>query len=139
MLSAENRETVRLYWDEFINKKNLALAERILAPSFLSYDPLGPAPVGRDIFVGMLTELFGSFPDIHYTAEEEFAETSKLAIRWTMSATHEGSFIGIAPTGTKVSMSGVDMLYLSAGKIEALRVEANLLGLAQQLGAVPAF
>jgi predicted ester cyclase len=138
MLSAENRETVRLYWDEFINKKSLALAERIFASSFLLYDPLSPSPVGRDVFVGMLTELFSSFPDAHYTAEEEFAESSKLAIRWTMRATHQGPFLGIAPTGKTVSMSGVDMLYLAAGMIEALRVEADLLGLAHQLGAVPA-
>jgi predicted ester cyclase len=138
MLTADNRDTVRLYWDEFINRKNLALAERILAPGFLLHDPLSPAPVGRDVFVGMLTELFGSFPDIQYKSEEEFAEASKLVIRWSMSATHRGSFIGIAPTGKKVSMSGVDMLYLSGGKIETLRIEANLLGLAHQLGAVPA-
>lgn len=138
MLSTENRETIRLYWDEFVNKKDLALGERILSPNFLLYDPLAPEPVGRETFIAMVTELFRSFPDAHYTAEEEFVETSKLVIRWTMRATHQAPFMGIAPTRKSVSMSGVDMLYLSAGRIEALRVEANLLGLAQQIGLIPA-
>ncbi len=137
MLTEENREALRLYWDELINGHNPAVAERILTPDFLLYDALSPGPVGREVFREMLTELFRSFPDIHYQAEEEFAEGARLAIRWTMSATHEGPFIGVAPTGRRVTMSGVDMLYFSAGKITALRVEANLLDLVHQLGAVP--
>jgi len=54
-----------------------------------------------------------------------------------MRATHRGRFVGIPPTGKTVNMTGVDLLYLSGGKIDALRVEANLLGLIHQLGAVP--
>ncbi len=138
MLSAENRAAVRLYWDELMNKHNLEVAERTLAPDLVVHDPLVPTPVtGREAFVGMLTELFSVFPDVQYTAEEEFAETSKVAIRWTMRGTHKGAFIGIAPTGRQVSMSGVDMLYLADGNIRKLRIEANLLGLIRQLGAVP--
>ena len=137
MLSVENREAVRLYWDKLLNEHDVAVGERILAPGFLLYDPLSPEPVGRETFLGMLRALFISFPDIHYRAEEEFTEVSKVAIRWTMSATHKGSFMGVAPTGKKVTISGIDMLYLVAGKIEALRIEANVLSLAQQLGALP--
>ena len=138
MLDTEGREVVRRYWDEFINKKDLDQASGILADDFVLYDPLGPTPVeGRQVFVEMLGELFRAFPDIHYTAEDEVSEGGKVWIRWTMQATHSGPFIGIAPTGKRVSMSGVDMLSLANGRIEALRVEANLLGLAHQLGAVP--
>lgn len=139
MLDQQSRATVRLYWDEFVNKKNLGLADQIFADNFVLHDPLSPTPViGREVFVEMVGELFRAFPDVHYTSEEEITESNKVVIRWTMRGTHQGPFIGIATTGKTVSMSGVDMLYFSAGRIEALRVEANLLGLAHQLGAVPA-
>ena len=108
MLGRENSELVRRYWDEFVNKHDLAQADEILALDFVLYDPLSPTPVnGRETFVQMLSELFRAFPDIQYTAEEQVAEGNKVWIRWTMRASN------------------------------ALRVEANLLGLAHQLGAVP--
>ncbi len=138
MLDQQSRATVRLYWDEFVNKKNLGLADQIFADNFVLHDPLSPTPViGREVFVEMVGELFRAFPDVHYTSEEEISESNKVVIRWTMRGTHQGMFVGISPTGKTVTMSGVDMLYLAKGKIEVLRVEANLLTLVHQLGAIP--
>ena len=138
MLDPENSDTVRLYWDEFTNKHNLGVADTIFADGFVLHDPLSPTPVsGHQTFVEMLTHYFRAFPDATFTREEDFAEPSKVATRYTMRATHQGPFMGIAATGKKVTYSGVAMLYLKAGKITALRIEANLIGLDQQLGAVP--
>ena len=138
MLNPENVQTVKKYWDEFINNHDVTCANEIFTNDFLLYDPLSPEPViGREVFVEMFGELLQAFPDIHYTSEEQISEGNRIVIRWTMHATHEGNFLGIAPTGKTVSMSGVDMLYFSGGRIRALRVEANLLGLVHQLQPIP--
>ncbi len=138
MSDEQNKAIVRRYSDEFVNQKNLDLADAIFADNFTLHDPLIPMPVyGRERFREMLAELIKSFPDFHYTSEEEVWQGDKVVIRWTFRGTHQGEFLSVAPTGKSVTMSGIDLLYLANGRIERLRVEANLLSLMQQLGALP--
>jgi predicted ester cyclase len=53
-----------------------------------------------------------------------------------MRGTHKGEFRGIAPSGTELTMTGIDMIRLSEGKMVEDRVEVDQLGMMQQLGAV---
>jgi predicted ester cyclase len=46
--------------------------------------------------------------------------------------------MGIAPTGKQVTMSGVAIHRIVAGKIKELWVVGDELGLMQQLGVIPA-
>ena len=58
-----------------------------------------------------------------------------VAVRWTLRGTHEGSFLGIAPTGRAVTYTGISIFRLSCGKIVERWNKADALGLLQQLGA----
>jgi len=138
MLNSQDQTTLDRYWKDFCNNHDLTLSGEIFADDFVLYDPLSPDPVqGRETFVEMVKQLWSAFPDAHYTEEERVCEGNKVWIRWTMRATHRGLFLGVAATHKQVVMSGVDMLTLASGRFETLRVEANLLGPANQLGAVP--
>ncbi len=138
MLNPENTLTLHRYWHEFMNNHNVACADQVFADDFVLHDPLSPEPIlGRQVFAEMFSELLRAFPDIHYTSEEQISDGDKVVIRWTMHATHQGNFLGIGPTGKAISMSGVDMLHFSSGRIQALRVEANLLGLVHKLQPIP--
>ncbi|HET6294231.1 MAG TPA: ester cyclase, partial [Kribbella sp.] len=57
----------------------------------------------------------------------------------TYHGTHQGEFLGIAPTGKKVSFYTVDVMRVVDGKITDHWGVATLLDLLQQLGAVPRF
>ena len=57
--------------------------------------------------------------------------------RWTLKGTHQGEFLGIAPTGKRVSISGISIHRISGGKIVAEWQEWDSLSLMQQLGVVP--
>jgi predicted ester cyclase len=47
--------------------------------------------------------------------------------------------MGLPPTGKSITMTGIEIFRIENGKIAELWGEANLLGLMQQLGIVPAF
>jgi predicted ester cyclase len=51
--------------------------------------------------------------------------------------THRGEFQGIAPTGKELAFSSMEFNRVVGGKVEEHWVELDLLGLMQQLGAVP--
>ncbi len=66
------------------------------------------------------------------------AEGDKVMLRWTWQATHQGEFWGVAPTGKQITYEGISILRLADGKIVDDRFQADMLGLMQQFGAIPA-
>jgi predicted ester cyclase len=53
-----------------------------------------------------------------------------------MRGTHKGELRGIAPSGRKVTMIGIDMIRLEEGKMVEDRVEVDQLGMMQQLDVI---
>lgn len=58
--------------------------------------------------------------------------------RITGTGVHTGEFLGIPPTGRRVSMSGIAIHRVQDGRIVEHWAQIDALGLLQQLGAVPA-
>jgi steroid delta-isomerase-like uncharacterized protein len=109
-----------------------------IAPDdFLDHDPFPGQKPGLAGTKETLARYRASFPDSHVTVEEMVAEGDKVVSRVTMRATHAGYFMGIPPTGKRVSVQGIEIFRIRDGKIAELWGEANLMGLAQHLGAVP--
>jgi predicted ester cyclase len=71
------------------------------------------------------------------TLEDSVAAGDKVAARITFRATHEGEFQGIPPTGQQVTFSFIELNRMEGGKVAEHWVELDLLGLLQQLGAIP--
>ena len=60
-----------------------------------------------------------------------------VAARVAFQGTHRGEFQGIAPTGKEVAFSSIEINRVADGQVEEHWVELDLLGLMQQLGAIP--
>jgi predicted ester cyclase len=77
------------------------------------------------------------FPDVTSTIEDLIAEGDKVVARWRSRATHQGEYMGIAPTGNEVEFTGISFYRIEEGKIaESWSVEDQL-GLMRQIGAFP--
>jgi predicted ester cyclase len=79
----------------------------------------------------------GGFPDIQWTLEEMVAEGDKVAARFIMRGTHQGPFFGVPPTGNRITVQAMNIYRLSNGKFIEERGQPDMLGLLQQIGAVP--
>ena len=66
------------------------------------------------------------------------AEDDKVVVRWMWRCTHKGEFYGIPATGKQATVTGMAIYRVEQGKCVERWVELNLLGLQQQLGAMPA-
>ena len=73
------------------------------------------------------------------TVHDALADGDKVVRRVTFSGTHQGTFLGIAPTGRPIEVEATVILRIEGGRIAEEWVTENLLGLLQQLGAVPSF
>ena len=78
-----------------------------------------------------------AFPDLQYTVEDQIAEGDKVVTRYTASGTHRGELMGIAPTGSRVEITGISITRVEDGKIEEIWETHDALGMMRQLGVIP--
>jgi predicted ester cyclase len=62
------------------------------------------------------------------------ADDDNVAIAYTLTGTHRGDFMGIAPTGRKVSARGVQIARFENGKLVERWGSSDQLGILQQIG-----
>jgi predicted ester cyclase len=78
-----------------------------------------------------------AFPAYTFVAQDALGEDDKVAVRATFCGTHQGEFYGIPATNKQVSISLMLIYRIANGKIVEHWMNADSLGLLQQLGAVP--
>jgi predicted ester cyclase len=82
-------------------------------------------------------EFHTGFPDFRDTIDLQLAEGDLVATRATSSGTHTGPFQGIAPTGRKLSWTGIVIDRVEDGRIVESWGNWDMMGMLQQLGAIP--
>jgi steroid delta-isomerase-like uncharacterized protein len=132
----QNITTAHRYFDEVMNQGKLEVINEIMTPDFQFIIPTQPAPIaGFENMSNFVTYLRNAFPDIKFTVEREIATDNKVAMRWTITGTHKGEFLGMPATGNTVSDYGIDIFTFENGKIKTVHVNENDFGLFQQLQA----
>lgn len=136
MGSQENKVTVRSLIEEAFNKGNLSAVDELIADDYVNH-AAGTDVRGRDGMKGFITTYRTALPDYHCVIEDQIAEGDKVVTRWTFRGTQDGELMGIPPTGKRVSVSGVVIDRLANGRLVETRLQADFLGMLQQLGAIP--
>ncbi len=99
-------------------------------------DALDPHPGLQDMR-RMLPLVRAAFPDFGGTIERQIAEGDTVATHALCHGTHRGTFMGIAPTGMRVSFQSVSLDRVVDGKVVQRNSELGWLGVLLQLGALP--
>ena len=133
----DNLKLVRRIFDEVWNIGNVSLIDELLAPSYVDHNPSPGAPPDRQGYQVMVNQFRSAFPDINFTFDQVLTEGDRVAIRLTGRGSHQGVFMGIAPTGKQVSFGGMTFLHMQDGKVTESWGISDIPGLMGQLGAVP--
>ena len=135
----QSKALVRQMVEEMFNRGNLSRAEEFLAPDFVEHEELPPGiPRGREGVKQLTATLRSAFPDFHATIDDIVAEGDKVVIRQTWSGTHKGEFMGVPPTGRRVSFGVIDIIRVDGGKFVEHWGQMDNMSMMQQLGAIPA-
>lgn len=136
MTEVQNKSITRRFFEAFESNDQAAL-KQILASNLVFHHDGAPEPESRESFLQVVGNFKAAFSDQHYTIEDQIAEGDKVVTRATWRALHAGEFQGIPATGNQVSMSGIAIDRIEDGKIVERWLNHDLLGLMQQLGAIP--
>jgi steroid delta-isomerase-like uncharacterized protein len=110
--------------------------DELVAPGIVDHNPIPNQVAGRDGFKQWMAAARTAFPDLRGTVEDVIAETDRVAARVTWHGTHGGEFMGVRPTGKRVSISAFHLVRFAEGRAVEWWGMADLLGTLQQLGAI---
>ena len=136
-MSEQNKALVRRSYEEVWNKKNLNFADELYAANAIDHGLPPNLPPGREgskMYIAMYQK---AFPDTHMTIEDQIAEGDKVVTRWTAVGTHTGDLMGIAPTGKRVTVTGIDVSRFAGGRIVESWGLFDQMSMMQQLGVMP--
>lgn len=77
------------------------------------------------------------FPLYELIADDVIAEGDKVVVLATFRGTHQGEFAGIAATSAEVEIPLIIIYQIEDGQIVNHWMQADVMGLMQQLGALP--
>ena len=100
---------------------------------------------GQGVFVGpeglreFIGDLLGALPDLRVEIVSTTTEGERCALQWRFSGTFAGpgSFNGIAPTGHRIELEGVDVLTVRDGLIQSNEVFNDTMAVPRQIGMMP--
>ena len=120
-----NKQIVRRFSDELWGQGNLAVADDVLAMDLKEHNPLPGQGAGREGHKQVVALFRSAFPDLQVTTEDVREEEDRVALRWKAEGTHHGDLMGLAPTGKRVTLTGIEILRVSGGKIVERWAEDN--------------
>ena len=130
-----NGDTLRRIFS-LMDEKDFASIRELLAPEFSAILGGNP-PMGVEEWAGMGQMFYAAFPDGRHAIDEIFEVGDLVVMRGSFSGTHTGDFMGMSPTGKEITVTEISIDRFADGKLVEHRVEADMFGLMQQLGAIP--
>lgn len=131
MTTERNKALVRRWIEQVWAGENLAAIPDLFAPGYA----VNGAHVGPEGVRGSVEALRVAFPDAAVTVANLVAEGDRVVLRWTMTGEHRGAFLGVPPTGRRVTLTGINIYRISGGRIAANEEVADIAGLLRQLGS----
>lgn len=133
MSALENKILIQNYVEKVWNQADLAAFKMFTTPNF-TYQIGGQAARNGSAMEQFILATHSAFPDWHIEIVDMISEDNKVAIRWQGQVTHEGSFIGIPPTGKRITVSGINTYHISNGKVASEWEQTDTISMLRQMG-----
>ncbi len=134
----DNAMTMRSAYER-ICAGDIAGFGELVADDFIEHEGGPGLPPTKEGTLEFFRILLAAFPDMRMKVEDLIASEDKTVARVKVTATHQGEFMGVAPTGARVEIQLIDIMrFDDAGLVCEHWGVTDMLSLMQQLGVVPA-
>lgn len=116
MSSTQYKTISQKFIEEVFNARKTEEANNFVTPDVI-YHGMGEEVRGLEEFKRWVAEDLSAFPDMKITIVDNFAEGNKVAVRWTLKATHEKDFADFPATHKKFETRGVEIFHFEGNKV----------------------
>jgi predicted ester cyclase len=132
-----NKYLVRLITEKGFNEGDLAGIAKHFSPDYRVHAPgIPPLPPGPVAFQQAVMLWRSGFPDIDVTVEDVIGEGDRVYARFTTRGTHNGTLMGIPPTGRPVTIHEMSCHRLEGGKVVESWIGENVPNILYQIGVL---
>lgn len=132
----ENLAVVRRFFEEGVNRGDLAIFDSVASPEIIYYG----ATVGDESGLEALKRTYGEaltgFPGIQYTLLTSVASEDVVAVRYGVEGVHNGDFRGLPPTGNTITWNHSAFARVECRQIAEMWAEVDQLDRLRQFGVL---
>lgn len=138
-MSEQNKEVVRRI-EEAWDRNDLETLDPLFAPDFVTHTSVPGLPPGLAGAKMAHQGSLHSFPDRKVTIEDITGDGDLVAVRCHMTGTNQGglAWANVPANGNRIDVEWISLYRVRDGQAVEHRAVMDLLGLMQQLGAIPA-
>ena len=112
----------------------VALVDANYAETVIDHMPVAGQPAGRAAMKDVVRAFRTAIPDLAMTLDDVLTCGDHGIDHWTLTGTNTAPLFGVAPTGKRVTISGIDMVRVADGRIAEIWHVEEMLQFAAQLG-----
>ena len=115
----ERNKNLMKKFETMINTADEKLAEELVDSNAPFYTPANPEPLyGGKGYLSVVHFMRKGVSDVQWHITDMVADEDKVAVKWDLTATHDGEFMGIKPTNKKISVCVMNFYYFNKdGKV----------------------
>jgi steroid delta-isomerase-like uncharacterized protein len=135
-IMSEPNKTIALRTMEALHQRDLDGVHTNVASDARFYG-WAPQPLDAVGYRAFMSALLAAFPDSNFVVDDVIAEGDKVAVRHRLLGTHQAAFQGVPATGRQIEIGGIVIFRIENGKVVEAWLNADIMGMMQQLGVVP--
>lgn len=136
-MSEESKAVVRRFY-AFFDKGDVDGLNQLLSDGMVWRFAGIPTPFDKRTLAGFLQAFHAAFPDMQHSLDDQIVEGDRVVTPLTFRGTHRGELQGIPASGKRVEIRGLNIHQVTGGKIVGAETVVDMMGLMQQIGAIPA-
>jgi steroid delta-isomerase-like uncharacterized protein len=115
-LEEANTKTVRNFY-EFMDRQDSTSLEKLIGKDFALFFGSSDEPIRYNQIKPLIKEVYLAFPDYKHEIEIIFASGQYVTVKVDHIGTHSNTYMGIPPTGKKISYKSIFIFTLEDGLI----------------------
>lgn len=133
---AERNIKLMKQFETMINTADESLAAKLIDNNAPFYTPASSKPLyGGSGYLSVVHWMRQGFSDVQWHIADLVADNDKVAVKWNLTGTHDGEFLGVKPTGKKISVCVMNFYYFNKdGKVTNDVAAEGMIGILRPLG-----
>ena len=134
----ERNKNLMKKFEIMINTADEKLAEDLVDSNAPFFTPASPEPLyGGKGYLSVVNWMRQGFSDVQWHIKDIVADDEKAAVNWNLTGTHDGDFMGMAPTNKKISVCVMNFYFFNKdGKVTNDIAAEGMIGILRGIGAV---
>jgi steroid delta-isomerase-like uncharacterized protein len=121
-----------------LNERDMSTVKDLITTNYIRHDLASTFGErrGQGDTVDFFQSVINGIPDMRMNIQDIFATENRVALRYTLTGTHQGEYRGIPATGKKLEINAIHLYRFEGDKIAEQWALPDVAGMYRQMGVL---